>query len=470
VEKLSIRKQINIIRLYFSGLSYREIAAKAGVSVGAVTNVTADLKAGNYPEVGDVLDQVDLLKELAAEVRKSRLTVGEAVIGITIVNSVKELGLEPSDIPQHASLCKTLTPGGIETQAFVKAAMEYRDVLERTGLSVDEMEKKVRSLEETANRLEPTAKKALDLQGELKDLEVKKKHLTDEVAGLERRQHMLSGSVKETEQREGKLSTRVAHLEERLQSADERLSVARKDLKTLSGIGMSLDDLSGFTDRLKGIAQRHEISPNALRERLLCELEQLDEGLGLETLVQTRQSDLNKVEEAISKAQEKSTVLNNQNQQLQQELSSLKAQIADEREIVVRELRTVNAMAQNAVAELKQDLSKGIQEGLNEVARLAKETLEAGKEFGKIEAIIKSNAWFEDIFCLLRGEGNVTASQVRVVTLILLKSMVTWLERNYPRDLSLHSLRTTITNSVAELERWKPQVNSAEGLKSSSAN
>jgi AcrR family transcriptional regulator len=163
MEKLSIRKQLNIIRLYFSGLSYREIAAKAGVSVGAVTNVTADLKAGNYPEVGDVSERVDLLKELAAEVRKSRLTVGEAVTGITIVNSVKELGLEPGDIPQYVSLCKTLTPGGIETQAFVKAAMEYRDVLERTSLSVDEMEKKVRSLEETANQLEPTAKKALDL-------------------------------------------------------------------------------------------------------------------------------------------------------------------------------------------------------------------------------------------------------------------------------------------------------------------
>ena len=317
MEKLSIRKQLNIIRLYFSGLSYREIAAKAGVSVGAVTNVIADLKAGNYPEVGDVSEQVDLLKELAAEVRKSRLTVGEAVTGITIVNSVKELGLEPGDIPQYVSLCKALTPGGIETQVFVKAAMEYREVLERTGLSVDEMEKKVRSLEETANQLEPTAKKALDLQGELEDLEVKKERLTGEVADLERRQHMLSESVEKREQREGKLLTRVAHLEERLQSADERLSIARKDLKTLSGIGMSLDDLSGFTVRLKGIAQRHKISPNALRERLLCELEQLDEGLGLDTVMQTKLRELRGVEDAIAKAEEKSAALTARNQQLQ---------------------------------------------------------------------------------------------------------------------------------------------------------
>lgn len=112
MEKLSMRKQLNIIRLYFNGLSYREIAAKVAVSVGAVTNIIADLKAGNYPEIGEVSEQVDMLRELAAEVRKSRLTVGEAVTGITVVNSMKEIGLEPGDIPQYVSLCKALTPQG----------------------------------------------------------------------------------------------------------------------------------------------------------------------------------------------------------------------------------------------------------------------------------------------------------------------------------------------------------------------
>ena len=195
MEKLSIRKRLNIIRLFFSGLSYREIATKVGASVGAVTNVIADLRAGNYPEVGDVSEQVDMLRELSAEVRKSRLTVGEAVTGITIVSNLKELGLEPGDIPKYVSLCKMLTPGGVEAQALVKAAMDYREVLQRTGLSVDEMERKVRSLEEASSQLEPMARKALDLQGELEELEVKKGYLTDEVAGLERRQHMLTESV-----------------------------------------------------------------------------------------------------------------------------------------------------------------------------------------------------------------------------------------------------------------------------------
>jgi chromosome segregation ATPase len=470
MEKLSIRKQLNIVRLFFSGLPYREIAGKTSASVGAVSNVIADLKAGNYPEVGDVSEQVDMLKELAAEVRKSRLTVGEATIGITIVNSLKELGLEPGDIPQYVSLCRALTTGGIETQAFVKAAMEYQEVIKRTGLSVEEMDKKVKNLEEAASQLEPLAKKTLDLQAELADLEVKKEGLANEIAGLERNWQTLTASVKEREQREGELSARTAYLEDRLQADDERLAIARKDLKALSAIGMSFDGLSGFTERLKGVAQRHGVNPKTLNGRLLTELEQLDVGLGLEILVKTRQCELNRIEAAISKSKEKSAVLYNQNQQLQQELSSLKAQIADERNTVVKELKNVNSLARNTVTELKHDLGIGIQECQEEVAKLTKDIFEAGKEFGQMEAVIRINAWIEDILSLLKGEDNLTASQIRVVALILLKSILAWLEQKYASDTSLYSLRTMISNLVMELERWKPQVNSAEESKSLSLN
>ena len=41
MEKLSLRKQLNIIKLYFNGLSYREMAGKVGVSTGAVANIIA---------------------------------------------------------------------------------------------------------------------------------------------------------------------------------------------------------------------------------------------------------------------------------------------------------------------------------------------------------------------------------------------------------------------------------------------
>jgi predicted nucleic acid-binding Zn-ribbon protein len=454
MEKLSMRKQLNIIRLYFNGLSYREIAAKVAVSVGAVTNIIADLKAGNYPEISEASEQVDMLRELAAEVRKSRLTVGEAVTGITVVNSMKEIGLEPGDIPQYISLCKALTPQGAETQAFVKAAMEYREILQRSGLSVDEMEMKVKSLEEASSQLEPMAKKALDLQGELEELGAKKRFLTDEVAELERRQRMLTDSVKEKEQREGALSTRIAHLEETLQSNDEKLAAARKDLRILSSIGMPFDELSGFTERLKGVAHRHDIKPKALCSRLLTELEQLDKGLGLEVLVQTRQRALDKIEGAIVKAQEKFAVLSNENQQLEQELSSLKTQIVEERNCLANELRGINAIAQSTIATLREELSNGIQEGIEEVAGLKTKAIELGQEIGWFDAAVEANEWIKKLFSLARGD-DVNASDVRVIGLMLLRAMSSWLDRNYGSDTSTYLLKGTIGSAVSQLERWK---------------
>jgi DNA repair exonuclease SbcCD ATPase subunit len=470
MEKLSLRKQLTVIRLYFSGLPYKEIAGKAGISTGAVANVVADLKAGNYPEVGDISEQVEMLKELAAEVRKSRLTVGEAVTGMAVVNCLKELGFEPGDMQQCLSLYKTLTPGDAETQAFVRAAMEYKEALQRTGLDVEELEEKVRSLEEASCQLEPLAAKALDLQKELEDLEKKRRSLTNEVAALEKRQHTLAERVKEREQREGDLSIRIAQLEQRLQSDEEQLAVARKDLKALSTIGMSLNELSGFAERLKGVAQRHSIDSKALHSRLLTELERLNKGLGLETLVQTRQQEFNKVEASIVKAQEKSAMLDNQNQQLQQEVSSLKAQIADERQTVSREMKAMIAVAQNTVAELKQDLSKGIEEGIDEIARLKKEALETGKELGELEATIKNNVWLADALSLLKGEDKVTASQVRVIGLVVLKGMEAWLERNFSDELIFYTLKRMTISLVDELEKWKPKVKTTEGSKSFSAN
>ena len=97
MEKLSLRKQLIIIKLFFDGLSYDEIAAKAGVSKDSVANVISDLKGGRFPEAGDVSEQIELLRELAINLRRSRLTPGRAAIGVAALSHLQEFGLEPAE-------------------------------------------------------------------------------------------------------------------------------------------------------------------------------------------------------------------------------------------------------------------------------------------------------------------------------------------------------------------------------------
>ena len=74
MEKLSLKKKLFVIRLYLEGLSYDEIAARASVGKGTVANIITDLKVGRFPEYGDLSEQMELIRELAVDLKRTRLT------------------------------------------------------------------------------------------------------------------------------------------------------------------------------------------------------------------------------------------------------------------------------------------------------------------------------------------------------------------------------------------------------------
>lgn len=57
------QKRLQVVYLYFCGLSNDQIAAKTSISKGSVTNIVSELKAGNFPEAADVTDQIETLRE-----------------------------------------------------------------------------------------------------------------------------------------------------------------------------------------------------------------------------------------------------------------------------------------------------------------------------------------------------------------------------------------------------------------------
>jgi len=454
MEKLSLRKQAMIVRLYLNGLSYGEIAAKVGVSKGTVANIIAELKAGRFPEAGDVSDQIELLRELAVDLRKSGLTPGRSLAGSTVLSRLLELGLEPADIERFTALCKTLTPE-TDTQSFVKAALDLAALEKRTGLSFHDLKEKAHDLEQAVADLEPLAQQVQEHREQLKELGEQRQRLTDEVTELEKRLQSLSPKVKDNEKRETELFHRVQELEQRAQAADERLATARKDLQVLSGIGLSLEDLSGFTQRLSGIAQRHGIKPGALCKRLLHELEEIQEVLGLETLIEMKRHELAKMNQAVAKTQKELAALDTTTQQLQQEQATLRSITTEERKHISKEAQAIVLLAKDTITKLKQSLGDGVDEALLEVQRLRNQALELGKELGHFEAVVQSNQWLRELLALVKGDDNVSSGQVRVIGLIVLRGMSAWLNQ-HPSDVgSSQLLRAKISTAVEELERWK---------------
>ncbi len=162
MEKLSLKKKLLIIRLYTEGLSYTEIAIKAGVGKGTVSNVITELKSGRFPEFGDLTEQLELIRELAIDLRRARLTPIQAAVGVSVLSHLRELDVEPGEIEGLSALYRTLTTEGTDMQSFIRVALSLEEARKRTGLGVDELEMKVKDLEESASQLEPLAKEAAE--------------------------------------------------------------------------------------------------------------------------------------------------------------------------------------------------------------------------------------------------------------------------------------------------------------------
>ena len=456
MEKLSLGKQLAIVRLYLNGDSYDEIAAQAGVSKGSVANVIADLKAGRLLAVDEPAEQIELLRELAVDLRRHRLVPGQVVVGMTVLSRLQALGIEPADIEGWATICRELAAGSqTEAQALVRAALALEEVRKRTGLGAQALEEKVQRLEGEVARLEPLRDQLGKCQRELRQLEKRREQVAREVTQLEKRLEPLNRSVSEKERREAELSRRVQELERRAQAADERLAAARRDLQALAELGLSLDDLPGFVQRLSGVAQRHGIEPGDLLQRLLHELEGLDAGLDLESYLKTKRKELSDVEQAIMKAQRERQALDAALQELRQQQAALHASIAQEQAHIHKEMRAVVKIATDATAKLKQDLGNGAAEALREVERLRDQALELGQELGRFEDMIEANEWLQSLVALVRGDGDINASQVRVIGLSVLRGMQSWLERNKNEVQLPYWLTTRVDSVIQEFEQWR---------------
>lgn len=454
--KTSVQKKLLAIRLYFEGLPYSEIAAKAGVSTGAITNIVGELQAGQLPGIEDVSDQVDALRELAVGLNKAHMTPVQAAVGLIVLQRLAELDIEPKDIDQLASLCHDLTAGEADPKAFMKAALALEEAKKQTGLAPDELEKKVKELQEAASQLEPLAGEAKETKIQVDKLEAKRQELSLEVSALAQQQDDLKKDIALKVQHNDALAAQTADLEAKAHAADVQLASAREDLKTLAQIGLSADALAVLTHEMKGIASHHGISPAALSKRLLEELVNLDKALGLEEVIKAKQGELLKVKKAISDARKEKAAIKATNDKLLEEQSGLEAAVEELKKHIRGDLEAIDTGAKEAMAHLKETLATGMLDGLEQVGALRDKALELGTEMGKIENLIDSTEWLAVLDALVKGKDSVSPAQLRVIALTVTRAIWAWLEAKYKDDPHASLLKSSMSNAAWQLEHWVP--------------
>lgn len=455
MQKLTSRKQLGIVRLYLAGLSYDEIAAREGVGKGTVANIVSDLKGGRLPDVHEPTEQIEMLREVALDVHRLKITPGQAVIGIATLARLQEVGVAPDDVANWAAMCRELAGQKVDVEAFVNAALALDRERRRTGLTAQELEQKANSLQETVARLEPMAKELQDCQGRLKEVQGTERALADKIAKLEERRKALSQDILLKEKREADLSGRIEQLESRAHAADARLAVARRDERTLASLGLSLEGLTGIVQRFAGVAERHGIGREAFQSRLLHELEQLDKGIGIETLVQAKQKQLTGARQIVAKLKESRKALEASNEELRQQQAALHAAIAEEQHHLRQEMRAAAQIVKDAAAEARQQLSDETSKAVGEVESLKSRSLELGREIGRFEAVLETNDFLRSLLAMARGDGDVKAEQARIASLTMARGLSTWIAGHRTEVASAPLLGMRIKSVIEELEQWK---------------
>jgi len=452
MERLTAKRKLAVVRLYFSGLPYDEIAAKCGVSKGTVANVVAELKAGTVPEAADVGEHVELLRELSIELKQSKLTPAQCAIGLILLTRISECGLEPADIDRWPMILKTVRNED-DAGEFVRLIYSIQEVQQRSGLSIEALDKKVHESEKKAADLESVSDELENSKKELADLTKQRDELANSVAILEQREKLLTPRVKELEKREQSLSRRIADMEPKAKKAERTFSALKGEIQKLEDIGLSLRGLAELNEKLQEIAQHHAIKPSELRSRLLQELQTLDKGLTLETLIRSRQQELDKTEQAIAKSKKEAETTRAVVGSLRQEKTNLEESIKEMREKVMREIAKIVPLAQDAVAKFGEDLRRGDDEALAEMQRLRDEALNLGREVGQYEGILKSCEWLDDLLALVRSEEDIAGKRVRVIVLLVVRALHAWVKgQGFSSDALLPRATELL---IGALEQWK---------------
>ncbi len=456
MDKLSRAKQVAVVRLYLSGLSHDQIAAKTGVSKGSVANVVAEVRAGRFPEANGLSEQVEALRELAIDLGRSKLTPSQAAAGMTVLSRLQSLGVEPGEIERWSVMCRQLAPQGAQPDAFVRVALALDEVRRRTGLEPEALENKVLGLEKSLARLEPATRELKECEQRLRDLEGKRQKLAGEVAALEKRVLPLRRTVEGQERREGVLATRVQELEARAQTADERLAMARKDTQALSELGLTPEQLSVLVHRVVGIADRHHIEAKALWARLVKELESMDTVLGLETLVAQRKQELEGQAAAMAKVKKERAVAEAALERLRQDEAALRSTLASEKQELVTALKAMAKTAQEAGLVLKKEMRSATAQALTDVQELREKALSLGQEIGRLESTVEANEWLRTLLALVANKADVGSASARVVSLTVLRAFSAWLARDGGKTPGTPYLKLKVDGVISDLERWQP--------------
>jgi predicted ribosome quality control (RQC) complex YloA/Tae2 family protein len=219
-KEISPAKRRRALVLYVQGLPFVEIATKTGLSTGSVANIVQEAKEGKFEEVRDVREQIDGLRELSVALRKGKLEIAQAFLGLSFYERLVTLGIGPDALDSWAKMCHEISPPDYAVEEFVNAALRLKELERLKGMAYEELVEDYETKSEALNEVESktneleTTRQALS--EEIHNLSDEKRTLKAEVRGLSTERSLISGRLKKWKEEEEDLKAEVAEIQKRL--------------------------------------------------------------------------------------------------------------------------------------------------------------------------------------------------------------------------------------------------------------
>ena len=123
MSELTTNKRMKVIMLYLQGYSYDEVTKKTGLSKGTVFNIVSDQKAGLFPEISTVLEEIEQLRDVAISLKRSNISPIEANIGLSVLEKLTSMGITPSEVEKCHTLLQALSASESDLPSMARSIL-----------------------------------------------------------------------------------------------------------------------------------------------------------------------------------------------------------------------------------------------------------------------------------------------------------------------------------------------------------
>jgi chromosome segregation ATPase len=457
---ISLRIRRQVLTLYFQGLPYDQIARRTTLSTGSVANIVGEAREGKFPELKDVLEQIDGLRELSAEMRKKNLTVSQTLLGLSFYERLSKLGIEPEVLDSWIKMCHEVSSPDYPIEEFMAAALRLKGLEHQKGMTyedlVEDYEVKAKVLTEVESRIRELDRSREMLKGKIHDLSQEKGSLETKVRELDAEKKLLYERVKKWKQDEEDLRNTVSEVEKKLkglkqeyQRLEDRTVALREEtgeregiLSRLRSLGFGEGELLRLKDKLEELAADGNIKPDELQENLFLDLESYASVLSFRNEAAQLRAEVKSLRGNKEALTEENKDLRHALKELEKVSSEAVLNIKkEERQIIARmgnlfseagkALGQSISEAKLGVNKLQSDIESSRQEVKTELGRAISEAIEYGKAMARMEKVIGEREELVRLFGILGDVSTVPKDMAVKAPLVVLGKFREWVEINH---------------------------------------